>query len=283
MVAMSYVPSTLVRQFEIERVERGSSQRLPDTVAAEEPLQIHLQYRFKGAARTTPLAVTMRTPGHDREFAAGFLLTEGIINDREEIVEIRALGIEPSNEILIELAANVDVDTWILTRNGALNSSCGICGKRTLDAAYTAGRPLPVSGLALTPGLIESLPERLRSHQEGFGQTGGLHAAAVFDFDGVVTSVFEDIGRHNALDKAIGYEFLLGRTPLTDRLLFLSSRSSFELVQKAMMAGASALVTVGGPSSLAIQMARAYGLTLVGFVREQRFNVYAGDWRIKSE
>jgi FdhD protein len=224
----------------------------------------------------------MRTPGHDREFAAGYLLTEGIIEQREDIVEIRTIGVEPSNEILVELAENVDVDTWMLTRNGPLNASCGICGKRSVEALSKQVRPLGDSGLRITPKLVESLPALLRSHQDGFGQTGGLHAAALVSSEGSLESAFEDIGRHNALDKLIGCELLRGGTPLSDRVLFLSSRSSFELVQKAMMAGAPVLATVGGPSSLAIDMARSYGLTLIGFVRGERFNVYSGEWRLNS-
>lgn len=280
---MQALSAKLIREFEIGRVERGSCARVPDSVAAEEPLQIRLRYWFKGASKTAPLAMTMRTPGHDREFAAGFLLTEGVVQKPGEIVEIRALGMEPSNEILVELAPNVDVDLWMLSRSGPLNTGCGICGKRSIEALSGSVRPLPPSSLTLSPKLIESFPALLRSHQNGFGQTGGLHAAALIDANGSIESAFEDIGRHNALDKLIGREFLAGRTPLSDRVLFLSSRSSFELVQKAMMAGAPVLATVGGPSSLAIEMARAYGLTLIGFVRGERFNVYAGEWRLKLE
>lgn len=279
---MRQPPSTPVRQFEIERIERGSAERLRDTVAVEEPLQILLKYAFKGVTKTSPLAMTMRTPGHEREFAAGYLLTEGIIEQREDIVEIRAIGVEPCNEILVELAGNVDVDTWMLARNGLLNASCGICGKRSIEALSRQARPPGNCSFKVTPKLVESLPALLRSHQAGFGQTGGLHAAALVDCEGSVEAVFEDIGRHNALDKLIGCELLRGRTPLSDRVLFLSSRSSFELVQKATMAGAPILATVGGPSSLAIDMARSYGLTLIGFVRGERFNVYAGEWRLNS-
>lgn len=273
----------LTRQFDIERVQDGSSQHVADIVATEEPLQIRLKYWFKDLSKTVPLAVTMRTPGNDREFAAGFLLTEGIVETPQEIVEIRVLGTEPSNEILVEVAPSVDVDTWTLSRNGPLNASCGICGKRTLDELPDHVHPLPDSALTLTPKLISSLPALLRSHQAGFGQTGGLHAAALVNPWGEIESAFEDIGRHNALDKLIGREFLQARTPLAHRVIFLSSRSSFELVQKAVMAGAPVLATVGGPSSLAIEMARRYGLTLIGFVRGERFNVYAGERRVRLE
>lgn len=274
--------STLVRNFDIKRIEHGCSERRIDTVAAEEPLQVRLQYWFKDAPTVTALALTMRTPGHDREFAAGYLLTEGIIERREDIQELRSIGTEPSNEIVVELAPTLDVDSWMLSRNGPLNASCGICGKRSIEALSAYARPLRTDGPIITSQLIESLPPLLRSHQAGFGQTGGLHAAALITPDGAIQAAFEDIGRHNALDKLVGHELLGGRTPLADGILFLSSRSSFELVQKAMMAGAPVLATVGGPSSLAIEMARSYGLTLIGFVRGDRFNVYSGEWRLHS-
>lgn len=273
---------TLVRQFQIKRVERGCAAQLADTVAAEEPLQLHLKYWFKGASKTTALAMTMRTPGHDRQFAAGYLLTEGIIEKREDIEAVRAIGTEPSDEILVELAPEVDVDTWMLARNGLLNAGCGICGKRSIEALATQTRPLLDAGLTITPQLVESLPDLLRSHQDGFGQSGGLHAAALINARGEIEAAFEDIGRHNALDKLIGDALLSGQVPLSDRILFLSSRSSFELVQKAMMAGCPVLATVGGPSSLAIESARTYGLTLLGFVRGDRFNIYSGEWRLHS-
>ena len=274
--------STLVRVFDIKRIEHGCSERRIDTVAAEEPLQVRLQYWFKDVPTVTALALTMRTPGNDREFAAGYLLTEGIIEKREDIQELRSIGTEPSNEIVVELAPAVDVDSWMLSRNGPLNASCGICGKRSIEALSAYTRPLRTDGPIITSKLIESLPPLLRSHQAGFGQTGGLHAAALITPDGAIQAAFEDIGRHNALDKLIGHELLGGRTPLANGILFLSSRSSFELVQKAMMAGAPVLATVGGPSSLAIEMARTYGLTLIGFVRGERFNIYSGEWRLHS-
>lgn len=276
--------STLTRKFDIERIENGSAARMSDVVAAEEPLQIRIQYRFKDVVKTAPLAMAMRTPGNDRELATGLLMSEGIVTSSSDIIEIRPLGAEPCNEILVELAGNVDVDEWMLARSGPLNASCGICGKRSIDAISLHARPLPRDpDRWITTKLISSLPPLLRSHQEGFGKTGGLHAAALVSDRGEIESAFEDIGRHNALDKLIGHELLRGRTPLSRRILFLSSRSSYELVQKAVLSGAPVLATVGGPSSLAIETARAFGLTLIGFVRDQRFNVYAGDWRLKSE
>jgi FdhD protein len=277
---MRSTASPLVRQFEIKRVRSGKEERYLDSVANEEPLEIRLSYWFKEAQVTTSLAVTMRTPGSDTELAVGLLLSEGIIRSSEDILAMRPLGTEPSDEILVELAPHVDVDAWRLARNSFVTASCGICGKRTRD---TIAAQLPArieSHLTVKQALLADLPDALRSQQKGFAETGGLHAAALVDASGEIEAVFEDIGRHNALDKLIGECVLNGRTPLSGKLLFLSSRSSFELVQKAAMAGASILATVGGPSSLAIEAARDYGLTLIGFLREGGFNIYSGEWRI---
>jgi FdhD protein len=272
----------LVRRFSVKRVDDANSQRILDHVANEEPLEMRISYWFKDARISESLAVTMRTPGHDRELTAGFLLSEGVIRTRADIVELRSLGADPSNEIVAELAKNVDFEAWRLTRSGIVNSSCGICGKRTREA-IAAQLPPPTSGnLRVHRSLITRLPELLRARQEGFGKTGGLHAAALVNDAGAVEAVFEDIGRHNALDKLIGHCVLNDRIPLENYLLFLSSRSSFELVQKSIMAGAPILATVGGPSSLAIEAAREHSLTLVGFIRDRHFNIYSGEWRIDS-
>jgi FdhD protein len=272
----------LVRRFSVKRVDDADSRRILDHVANEEPLEMRISYWFKDARISESLAVTMRTPGHDRELTAGFLLSEGVIRTRADIVELRSLGPDPSNEIVAELAKNVDFEAWRLTRSGIVNSSCGICGKRTREAIATQ-LPPPTSGnLRVHRSLITRLPELLRARQEGFGKTGGLHAAALVNDAGAVEAVFEDIGRHNALDKLIGHCVLNDRIPLENYLLFLSSRSSFELVQKSIMAGAPILATVGGPSSLAIEAAREHSLTLIGFIRDGHFNIYSGEWRIDS-
>jgi FdhD protein len=272
----------LVRRFSVKRVDAANSQRILDHVANEEPLEMRISYWFKDARISESLAVTMRTPGHDRELAAGFLLSEGVIRTRADIFELRSLGADPSNEIVAELSKNVDFEAWRLTRSGFVNSSCGICGKRTREA-IAAQLPPPTSGnLTVHRSLITRLPELLRARQEGFAKTGGLHAAALVNDAGAVEAVFEDIGRHNALDKLIGHCVLNDRIPLENYLLFLSSRSSFELVQKSIMAGAPILATVGGPSSLAIEAAREHSLTLIGFIRDGHFNIYSGEWRIDS-
>jgi FdhD protein len=280
---MEHRESQLVRRFRVKRVGGPASDagEALDSVAAEEPLAIRISHWFKDTQRHEALAVTMRTPGSDAELAAGLLLAEGIIYAHSDVSAIRPLGAEPSNEIVVELAKDVDFESWRTSRNGFMSSSCGVCGKRSREAIAQA-IPVLNDNFQVAASAIEQLPGLLRRHQEGFGQTGGLHAAALVNGEGVVEAVFEDIGRHNALDKVIGWALLNKRIPLHDRILFLSSRSSFELIQKASMAGAPLLATIGGPSSLAVETARAQGLTLIGFVRGGRFNIYSGEWRINS-
>lgn len=253
-----------------------------DTVATEEPLAIRISYWFKNAQLTQDLAVTMRTPGHDRELAVGLLHSEGVIRSAADLVEMRSLGGECSNEILAVLGRGVDYEGWRLSRDGFVSSSCGVCGKRSREAVAQDVPALAPEGLMVNAELIEMLPALLREHQQGFVKTGGLHAAALVTTEGKVEAAFEDIGRHNALDKLIGWAVLNRLTPLNQRLLFLSSRSSFELIQKAAMAGAPLIATVGGPSSLAIETARDLNITLIGFVRDGRFNIYSGEWRVNS-
>lgn len=272
----------LVRRYSIRRLNNGESERIVDTVAVEEPLEIRVEYWFKDAQLSQSLALAMRTPGHDRELTAGFLVSEGIVQTHDDITGLRALGPKPSNEIVAELARGVDFESWRVERTGFAGSSCGVCGKRSRDA-IAAKIPAPAQDqFRVDASLIEQMPGLLRDHQAGFAQTGGLHAAALVNRLGGLEAVFEDVGRHNALDKVIGHALLNRRLPLRASMLCLSSRSSFELVQKAAIAGAPVLVTVGGPSSLAIEAARDHGLTLLGFVRDKRFNVYAGEWRINS-
>ncbi len=271
----------LVRRYSVRRIQNAQSERVIDTVAAEEPLEIRVEYWSKEAQISDSLALTMRTPGHDRELAAGFLATEGIVRSRQQILNLRFLGTEPSNEIVAELSKDVELESWRLARSTFVNSACGVCGKRSREA-LAQETSYQKDEFQVSAALIDQLPALLRTRQQGFVETGGLHAAAIVDAQGSVEEVFEDIGRHNALDKLIGSCLLRERLPLADRVLFMSSRSSFELVQKAAMAGAPVLATVGGPSSLAIETARQYGITLIGFVRERRFNIYSGEWRIHS-
>jgi FdhD protein len=271
-----------VRRVSIKRILRSGPERVLDEVPVEEPLSIRVAHWFKDVQLTEGLSVTMRTPGHDRELAAGFLFAEGIVQHSRDILELRPLGGEPSNEILAVLAKDVDLEIWRTARSGFVNSSCGVCGKRSREAITQAA---PLSGpdhFCVSASVVEMLPALLGERQRGFIATGGLHAAALATADGMIEAVFEDIGRHNALDKLIGWALLNGALPWRYRLVFLTSRGSFELVQKAAAAGAPVLATVGGPSSLAIETARDCQMTLIGFVRDARFNVYSGDWRIHS-
>ncbi|MGZ8415354.1 MAG: formate dehydrogenase accessory sulfurtransferase FdhD, partial [Gemmatirosa sp.] len=229
---------------------------------------------------TESVSVTMRTPGHDVELALGFLFAEGILAGVDELLtmpEARA------NTIRIALRPGVPVDLRRLERHFYTASSCGVCGKTSLDA-LAAARPiaLPDAHPVVDAATIHGLPDVLRSAQAVFDRTGGLHAAALFDADGRLHGVREDVGRHNALDKLVGRQLLDGRVPLHDDLLLVSGRASFELVHKALAAGIPVLAAVGAPSSLAVETAEAYGMTLVGFVRGRRFNVYTGAARIRE-
>lgn len=273
-----------IRRFSMQRSAGDRRERLLDCVAVEEPLEIRIGYWFKEAKTAQSLAVTMRTPGHDRELAAGFLFSEGIITAREQLMDLRPLGGNDSDEVIAELYKDVDVEAWRLSRHSFVSSSCGVCGKRTRDmVAESLPKKSQVDGsdtVRLAASVIWKLPQLLRDHQEGFTKTGGLHAAALFTLEGALELSFEDIGRHNALDKLIGHCVLNDRIPLTNRIVLMSSRSSFELVQKCVVAAVPILATVGSPSSLAIETARDYGLTLIGFVRGDHFNIYSGEWRI---
>lgn len=253
-----------------------------DVLAVEEPLEIRLQ--LPGMPHR-PISITMRTPGHDLELAAGFLFTEGIVKSRGEIADIRHCGKGDKvkslhNTVVVELADGVDVDLKRLKRNFYTTSSCGVCGKSSIEALQTGVKSLPSNGVSVANDLIHSLPSLLRNSQSVFESTGGLHASALFKADGTLDIVREDVGRHNALDKVIGAGFLAGGLPLAKRILLVSGRASFELVQKALMAGIPVMAAVGAPSSLAVELAAEYGMTLIGFVRDGRFNIYTGEQRV---
>jgi FdhD protein len=271
-------PST--REFSVRRVDQASATVVSDLVAVEEPLERRLVYWFKDAPAVQSLGLTMRTPGHDRELMIGSLLAEGILRDRSDLIEVRHLGAPPSNEILAELAKHVDAEAWRLARASYVNSSCGVCGKRSLDSIVRPSNQASQPGVTVDSRVLSALPGDLVRFQSAFSKTGGLHAAALASTSGDILQVFEDVGRHNALDKLLGWCVLNDRVPLDRNIVFLSSRSSFELVQKVLVAGGNMIATVGAPSSLAIETARAYGITLVGFVRGDRFNIYSGEWRI---
>jgi FdhD protein len=256
-------PPYAAGRFDVVRLPGGRSE--PDELAVEEPLEIRI-----GRA---PIAVTMRTPGHDDELALGFLISEGI----------RPVAAAPP----ADLAANtIEVDAHgfdptKIQRNFYTTSSCGVCGKGALEAV-AVDAPRLESELCVPAATVRSLADRLRAAQPTFAATGGLHATGLFDRDGELLCVREDVGRHNAMDKVIGWAFREGRLPLDGNVLCVSGRLSFELVQKAVVAGCPVLVAVGAPSTLAVELARDRGLTLCGFVRDGRMNVYSKPWRITT-
>jgi FdhD protein len=253
----------------VRKIENGSEAREQDWLAVEEPLEIRLGGRN--------IAITMRTPGHDLDLAAGFLFTEGILRDPDEISSSTQSG----NRIDITLSSESTVDFDRFTRHFYLSSSCGVCGKASIDALESAGCPILERGRPrVDRKVIERLPEVLRSGQAAFERTGGLHAAGLFDVSGNLLDLREDVGRHNAVDKLIGRAFLNRSAPLSDHILALSGRASFELIQKALMAGIAVVAAVGAPSSLAVELALRRGITLAGFVRNGRFNVYSVPERI---
>lgn len=255
----------------------GGSRRRPDELAAEEPLEIRV--------RKQPLAVTMRTPGHDIDLAMGFLLTEGMIVAAEDVTTAQlCAGTDTPNTynvVDIVLGAHVPPPVTDLSRNFYTTSSCGVCGKASIDAVRTRSR-FDVSGdqLRVPATTLAVLPDRLRAAQRTFDRTGGLHAAGLFTAEGELLVLREDVGRHNAVDKVIGWALREGRLPLTGHVLMVSGRASFELTQKAWMAGLPMLAAVSAPSTLAAELADEAGMTLVGFLRGTTMNVYTGVDRV---
>ncbi|MFI8993423.1 formate dehydrogenase accessory sulfurtransferase FdhD [Streptomyces sp. NPDC053542] len=262
------------------RIRDGAVSTRPDTLVAEEPLEIRLGGK--------PLAITMRTPGDDFALAAGFLVSEGVLGSAAELANIVYCagatddGSNTYNVVDVQLAPGVAVPDITLERNVYTTSSCGLCGKASLDAVRTTARFALKDDDALTvePATLSVLPDRLRAAQRVFDRTGGLHAAGLFTVDGELLDLREDVGRHNAVDKIIGRALQQGRLPLSDTVLMVSGRASFELAQKAVMAGIPVLAAVSAPSSLAVDLAAEAGLTLVGFLRGSSMNVYAGEHRI---
>jgi FdhD protein len=285
-------------QVPVQRVTGQTSLQVLDSLAIEEPLEIQITYGPRRLRGTRSISVTMRTPGNDIDLAAGFLMTEGVIRDPNDITQITNDGNSLSednppaqvisslklgskqNVVRVELGTDVEVNVANLQRNFYATSSCGICGKASLLALRTVCPPRTKNSFGVDAQLLYDLPGRLRASQGVFDRTGGLHAAGIFDSTGNLSALREDVGRHNAVDKLIGSEFLADRTPLRDRLLLLSGRASFELLQKALMAGIPMVVAVGAPSSLAVQVAKEFDISLVGFLREDHFNIYHGKERI---
>ena len=263
----------------IHTVEKGLSSSRSDLLAIEEPLQLCLN--------GFPLSITMRTPGSDLDLATGFLFTERIIDDVGQILSMRAESAEDDSEnsgdrVTIRLRPEVAIDPARIRRNFYTSSSCGVCGKLAIGAIEVRpARPMRQSGPQFHADLIYRLPDLLRCAQDTFDRTGGLHAAGLFSPEGSLLGLREDVGRHNAVDKLIGFALRDGTVPLGDSLILVSGRAGFELVQKSVMAAIPGLEAVGGPSSLAVKVAQRFGMTLVGFLRGERFNIYSGNWRIQ--
>jgi FdhD protein len=276
-----------VRRVEIRRVTEGSgAPATADVVAAEEPLGIRLGYsRPDGSRAEEDVSITMRTPGHDADLAVGFLFTEGIIHSHAEVQGVVPRG-EPDlnglfNSVRVDLAPGVTVDFKRLERHFYTSSSCGVCGKASLDSVAVQSRfDLHDAPFRIDANVLGRLPAALSSVQDVFEQTGGLHASGLFDASGTIVASREDVGRHNALDKLIGDALLHDRVPLFDHGIVLSGRASFELMQKAKMAGCALVAAVGAPSSLAVELAVQFGITLVGFLKARRFNVYSRPDRV---
>ena len=263
------------RLAQIHRFSGEISRQAEDSLAIEEPLEI----RVRGKS----VAVTMRTPGHDHELAAGFLLTEGIINRREDIIEIahcqQGEAADRENILNVFLAPSVQFDVEKLTRHVFASSSCGLCGKASIEAVQQCFAPVE-SHLELPASVVKSLPDQLRERQHAFSKTGGLHAAGLFNSTGELFVVHEDVGRHNAVDKVIGARFL-SREPMSEHVLMVSGRASFEIMQKALAARIPIVAAVSAPSSLAVEFAQESGQTLIGFLRGETFNVYSHPERIR--
>lgn len=272
----------------IYEVEAGQVKRRRDTLVVEEPLEIRVITHSADQKTTHSVSVTMRTPGSDFELAAGFLFSEGLLHRADDLQFIRYCvddemdGEQQYNIVTVELKPGVFFDAESLKRNFYATSSCGVCGKATLDAVRVQGAQEVRGDAVVSREVLQSLPDKLRDAQRVFDRTGGLHAAALFDVQGNLIEVREDIGRHNALDKLIGNRFLADRLPLSDCVLLISGRAGFEMVQKSAMAGVPIVASVSAPSSLAVELAEQFNMTLIGFLRGARFNIYSGRQRIQT-
>ena len=272
--------------FNVLEVVDGQATSRDDAVVVEEPVEIRLIFGPVDGRQMRSVSITMRTPGHDEELAAGFLYGENIVHQAGDISGFRIRGLDPSgqqtgNIVAVELDPAAAVDIGRLQRHFFTTSSCGVCGKASLDALEVIGlQPLESGTIRLDARQVGRLPDRLREHQATFARTGGLHAAGLVDRNGDLVAVREDVGRHNAVDKLVGRYFLDGKTPLGEYAMIVSGRLSFEILQKALVAGISLIVAVGAPSSLAVDLAQRYNQTIIGFASQSRFNVYSGAQRI---
>jgi len=277
-----------VKELQIDAVRSAGNTRRNDVIAVEEPLEIRLMRdglpeadENGGTGRS--ISVTMRTPGHDAELAVGFLYGEGILREPRDVVDAGHCG--PTGNILrVTARADLPLDLARLQRNFYSTSSCGICGKASIDAvtASAGGRRVTgaSSGMVVREPVLRGLPDKLRAAQAGFAETGGMHAVGLFTADGELVAVREDVGRHNAMDKLVGAALLANELPWSERVLLLSGRASFELLQKAMMAGVPLVAAIGAPSTLAVELAESAGITLVAFLRPGGCNIYCNGWRV---
>lgn len=256
-----------------------------DAIAVEEPLEIRLarEHERADAAGGTgrSVSITMRTPGNDVELALGFLYGEGILRGPRDVIDARPCG--PTGNVLrVTVRADLPLDIKRLERNFYTTSSCGICGKASIDAVTaTLGLRTVTGNVCVNESVLRSLPDSLREAQSGFAETGGMHAVGLFDAGGELLASYEDVGRHNAMDKLVGASFIGGRLPWSDRIVLLSGRASFELIQKAMMANAPVVAAIGAPSTLALELAHSAGITLIAFLRDQGCNVYCHPERVR--
>ena len=262
----------------VTKMRGNVREMLDDRIAVEEPLEIRLGYDVDGQRQTSSVSITMRTPGDDDDLATGFLVSESIIRSPDDVAVIKPC--RGDNTIRVELEDGVDVDLDRLQRHFYTTSSCGVCGKTSLDALRVQGALALEDDVRFPRDVLVRMPERLRAVQATFDETGGLHAAAAFDPYGELLIVREDVGRHNAVDKVIGALFADGRLPASQLGLMVSGRASFELMQKTLVAGMPLLAAVSAPSSLAVELAREFNVSLVGFLRGDTFNIYAGEERI---
>jgi FdhD protein len=268
-----------IAHIKMKRARMAQMLEADDELAIEEPLEIQIIYGDKDSRLQKTISITMRTPGNDEELAIGFLFTEGIIQNKNQITNTYISFVE--NKALITLNENENFNLQKTDRNFYTTSSCGVCGKTSIEAIKIISSYSNIAdNIRIRSTLFYFLEKQLRKQQALFESTGGLHASALFDLEGNFISLREDVGRHNALDKLIGAAFLKDELPLTNKILLLSGRASFELIQKATMAGIKIVAAVGAPSSLAVQLAEEAGITLIGFLRNEGFNIYTGEERI---
>ena len=279
---MQLTENNLVALVNVRKVTANHSVETDDQLAIEEPLEIQLRLGGAGSQSHTSISVTMRTPGNDEELAVGFLFTEDIIQTIDQVAEVKTVA-NGENTVMVTLRENEKPYLQKKERNFYTTSSCGVCGKSSIDAIRTTSVYQHTSDdIQLEAEVFYRLHDSLKKKQIAFERTGGLHASALFDLQGNFIMLREDVGRHNALDKVIGTAVLANKLPLNKTILLLSGRTSFELIQKASMAGIKIVVAIGAPSSLAVQLANEFDITLIGFLRERRFNIYSAWQRVRE-